>query len=113
MLVALKKRLKEAKGKWVNELLGVLWAYRTILRRPIGTTLFALTYGMEAVIPTEIGMPTAKMVVQDQMNENQELEIHLDWADKVRRNATIRMTSYQQKAIAHYNKKARPRIFKI
>ena len=29
LLTALKKRLDSAKGKWVEELPGVLWAYRT------------------------------------------------------------------------------------
>ena len=27
LITALKKRLEQAKGKWVEELLGVLWAY--------------------------------------------------------------------------------------
>ena len=27
LIMALKKRLEQAKGKWVEELLGVLWAY--------------------------------------------------------------------------------------
>ena len=58
LLTALKKRLDSAKGKWVDELPGVLWAYRTTARKPTGISLFAITYGMEAIIPTEIGMPT-------------------------------------------------------
>ena len=62
--------LEKTKGKWVDELLGILWPYRTTLKRPTWTTPFDLTYGMEAIIPTEIGMPTAKIVVQGQMNEN-------------------------------------------
>lgn len=67
---------------------------------------------MEAVIPTEIHMPTAKTIVQGQRNENQELERYLDWADEVRGNATIWMTSYQQRIITHYNKKVRPLMFR-
>ncbi|RVW97024.1 hypothetical protein CK203_032400 [Vitis vinifera] len=67
-----------AIGKWVEELPGVLWAYRTTPERPTGTIHFALAYGMEAIIPTEIGMPTAKTVIQGQRNENQELERHSD-----------------------------------
>ena len=47
------------------------------------------------------------------MNVSQKLERHLDWAVKIRRNAAIQMTSYHQRTIAHYNKKARPRSFKI
>ena len=58
LLTALKKRLDVAKGKWVDELPGVLWAYRNIIGRPTGISLFALTYGMEVIIPTKIGMPT-------------------------------------------------------
>ena len=94
LLVVLKKRLEEAKGKKVDELPGVLWAYRMTPGRPTGTTSFALTYGLKAIIPTKIGMPIAKMVVQCQRDENQELERHLDWADEVGGNGAIRMTSY-------------------
>ncbi|RVX13860.1 Transposon Tf2-8 polyprotein [Vitis vinifera] len=32
LIIALKKRLEQAKGKWVEELSGVLWAYRTYTR---------------------------------------------------------------------------------
>ncbi|RVW69916.1 hypothetical protein CK203_059111 [Vitis vinifera] len=46
--------------------------------RPTGNTPFALAYGMDAVIPTEIG------------------------------KAAIRMADYQQRASAHYNRKQTP-----
>lgn len=65
LLSALKKQLEKAKGRWVEELLGVLWAYRTTPERPIGNTPFALAYGVDVVIPTKIGMPTARTAVQD------------------------------------------------
>ena len=42
----LKKKLEEAKGKWVDELPGVLWTYRTTSRRPTGTTPFVFAYEM-------------------------------------------------------------------
>ena len=58
LLIALKKRLDSTKGKWVDELPGVLWAYRTTTHKPTGIFPFAITYGMEAIIPTKIGMPT-------------------------------------------------------
>nr|CAN67044.1 hypothetical protein VITISV_037623 [Vitis vinifera] len=102
LITALKKRLEQAKGKWVEELPGVLWAYRTTPGRPTGNTLFALAYGMDAVIPTEIGLPTIRT----------EAGPNLDWADEVREIASIRMADYQQRVAAHYNRKARPRSFK-
>ena len=94
--------LEEAKGKWVKELPSVLWAYRKTPGCPTGNTLFALAYGMDAVIPTKVGMLTACTVVQGQMNEGQELERYLDWANEVRGTMAIRMASYQHKA-AYYN----------
>lgn len=95
--------LEKAKGKWVKELPGVLWAYRTTPGRLTGNTPFALAYGMDAVILTEVGMLTARTVIQGQMNEGQELERYLDWANEVRGTMAIRMASYQHKATAYYN----------
>ena len=39
----LKKRLDDAKGRWVEELPHVLWTYRTTPRRSTGETPFAMT----------------------------------------------------------------------
>ena len=90
----MKKQLEKAKGKWVEELPGVLWAYRTTPGRPTGNTPFALAYGIDVVIPTEVGMPTAQIAIQGQRNEDDELARHLDWVDEARKAA------YQQKVAA-------------
>ena len=75
--------LEEVKGKWVDELPRVLRAYQITSRWPTGATPFTLAYGMEAIIPTEIGMPTAKTTEQDQMDNDEELIRHRDWADEL------------------------------
>ena len=62
----------------MDELLRVLWAYRTTPGRPTGTTPYALAYGMDAVIPTKIGMPTTQTIIHGQRDKIQELERHLD-----------------------------------
>ncbi|KAL6334899.1 hypothetical protein AAG906_023704 [Vitis piasezkii] len=98
LITALKKRLEQAKGKWVEELPGVLWAYRTTPGRPTGNTPFALAYGMDAIIPTEIGLPTIRTEAGKQDDANAELGRNLDWADEVRETASIRMADYQQRA---------------
>ncbi|RVW75836.1 hypothetical protein CK203_055080 [Vitis vinifera] len=112
LINALKKRLEQAKGKWVEELPGVLWAYRTTPGRPTGNTPFALTYGMDAVIPTEIGLPTIRTDAAKQKDANTELGRNWTGQTKVRESASIRMADYQQRASAHYNRKVRPRNFK-
>ena len=60
ILDGIKKRLEEAKGRWVEELLSVMWTHRTTRRRSTGETPFALAYGVEAVIPFDVGLPTIR-----------------------------------------------------
>ena len=110
LLTALKKRLDSAKGKWVEELPGVIWAYRTTARKPTGISPFTLTYGMEAVIPTEIGLPTIRTATHD--SENAESVVReLDASDELRETAAIRVASYQRRLENSYNKRVKPRVF--
>ncbi|GJY02719.1 reverse transcriptase domain-containing protein, partial [Tanacetum coccineum] len=53
----IKVRLDEGNKNWTEELPRVLWAHRTMIKSSHGDTPFSLTYGTEAVIPAEIGMP--------------------------------------------------------
>ena len=78
LVTALKKRLEQAKAKWVEELPGVLCAYRTMPGRPTGNTPFALAYGMNAAIPREIGLPTIQTEAKGQSDGSMELERNLD-----------------------------------
>ncbi|CAL2276517.1 unnamed protein product [Prunus armeniaca] len=52
-----------AKGKWVDELPEVLWAYRTTKRRSTGKTSFSLAYGTEAIISPHIKVPSISLEV--------------------------------------------------
>ncbi|GJV67139.1 reverse transcriptase domain-containing protein [Tanacetum coccineum] len=56
----IKARLDEKSKNWMEELPHVLWTHRTMIKSSNGDTPFSLTYGTEAVIPTEIGMPTLR-----------------------------------------------------
>ena len=110
LLTALKKRLDSAKRKWVEELPKVLWAYRTTARKPTGISPFALTYGMEAVIPTEIGLPTIRTAAPESENAESVVK-ELDASDELREAATIRIVSYQRRLANSYNKRVKPRVF--
>ena len=110
LLTALKKRLDSAKGKWVEELPGVLWAYRTTARKPTGTSPFALTYGMEAVIPTEIGLPSIRTDTPEPGNAESIIK-ELDMSDEQREATAIGITSYQHRLENSYNRRVKPRVF--
>ena len=110
LLTALKKRLDSANGKWVEKLPEVLWAYRTTARKPTGVSPFVLTYRMEAVIPTEIGLPTVRAATSESANEESIIR-ELDASDELREAAAIRLASYQHRLANSYNKRVRPRVF--
>ncbi|GKF73585.1 reverse transcriptase domain-containing protein, partial [Tanacetum coccineum] len=64
----IKARLDEKSKDWIEELPHILWAHRTMIKSSNGETPFSLTYGMEAVIPAEIGMPTLRTAEIEQSN---------------------------------------------
>lgn len=78
LLNSLKKGLEWAKGKWVDELSGILWAYWMTSRKPTGVTPFDLAYGMEVVISIEIRMLTTRTVIQEVGDNNVDIKRHLD-----------------------------------
>ncbi|GJZ39242.1 hypothetical protein Tco_0585805 [Tanacetum coccineum] len=54
-----------------------------------GETPFSLTYGTEAVIPAEIGMPTLRTVELDLAKNDEALGINLDLIEEKREQAAI------------------------
>ena len=85
----LKKRLDDAKGKWVEELPYVFWTYRTTLGRSIGKTPFSLTYGAEAVIPLETGFPITRTSSFNLKDNDEQLARNLDLIEEKRANAMV------------------------
>ncbi|XP_075665794.1 uncharacterized protein LOC142635542 [Castanea sativa] len=99
ILSGLKKRLEGAKGRWAEELLSVLWAYRTTPRRSTGETPFSLTYRAEAVIPAEVNLCSTR-VARFTSDENEKLMVkELNLLEKHRDVAAIRLAEYQQKLV--------------
>nr|XP_025681124.1 uncharacterized protein LOC112782770 [Arachis hypogaea] len=64
ILSGLKKRLDNKKGAWADELASVLWSYRTTEQSSTKETPFRLTYGVDAVIPVEIGEPSPRLLLK-------------------------------------------------
>ncbi|GJZ55454.1 reverse transcriptase domain-containing protein [Tanacetum coccineum] len=101
---------------WCEKLYGrtssVLWAHRTMIKSSNGDTLFSLTYGTEAVIPTEIGMPTLRTAEVDLIQNNEALEINLDLLEERREEAAIREAKSKAKMEKYYNAKFQNTSFK-
>ncbi|XP_065617070.1 uncharacterized protein LOC136062199 [Quercus suber] len=106
----LKKRLDDAKGKWVEELQHFVWTYRTTTRRSTRETPFSMTYVAEFVIPLEIGFPTLRTSSFTLSSNDELLERSLDLVKERRENAMVQLAYYQHKLKQSYdaNVKLRP-----
>nr|GEV60075.1 hypothetical protein [Tanacetum cinerariifolium] len=79
LMEGIKTRLGIEKKGWVDEPPNVLWAHRTSLKTSNGETPYSLTFGSEAVIPAEIGMPTHRtMMIKEESGNEEEMRLNFD-----------------------------------
>ncbi|GJT49235.1 reverse transcriptase domain-containing protein [Tanacetum coccineum] len=108
----IKARLGKDNKNWLEEISHVLWAHRTMIKSSNGDTPFSLTYGTEAVIPAEIGMPTFRTAEVDVAENDEALEINLELLEEKREQAAIREAKSKRQMEKYYNTKVRNASFK-
>ncbi|XXG47630.1 hypothetical protein AAC387_Pa02g2244 [Persea americana] len=79
----------------------------------LGYTIFLGPYGMEAVIPLEVGLPTLRSELCDQGLNDLNLAQELNFAKERREAAAIRLAAYQQQLAKGYNQKVKERGFAV
>ncbi|GJS94524.1 reverse transcriptase domain-containing protein [Tanacetum coccineum] len=99
----IKARLGKGNKNWLEKLPRVLWAHRTMNNSSHGDTPFSLTYGTEAVIPAEIGMPTYRTMTVDTVHNDEELRLNLDLLEEKRERAAICEAKSKMKMAKYYN----------
>ena len=73
-----------------------------------------MVYGSEAVIPTEIGLPTLRSkVAEDASLNEQQLGHNADLLEETRGVALIHLASYHQRAKSYFAKRVNVRKFAI
>ncbi|KAK3035414.1 hypothetical protein RJ639_032942 [Escallonia herrerae] len=113
LLQGIKKKLDGAKGLWVDELHKIIWAYNTTTRAPTGETPFSLSFGTEALIPIEVGLPSLRLTTYDPVQNEEALPAILDLLDEQREQAAIRLAAYQHRVSKFYDQRVHPRIFRV
>ncbi|XP_057734067.1 uncharacterized protein LOC130949335 [Arachis stenosperma] len=106
ILLGLKKRLDNKKGAWADELASVLWSYRTTEQSSTKETPFRLTYGLDAVIPVEIGEPSPRLLLK-----GVEEAVEKDLIDEAREMTHLAETALKQRMALRYNTKVLKRKF--
>ncbi|GJS62343.1 reverse transcriptase domain-containing protein [Tanacetum coccineum] len=113
LVEGIKARLGQGNKNWIEELPHVLWAHRIMIKSSHGDTLFSLTYGTEAVIPAEIGMPTYRTMTVDATHNDAELRQNLDLLEERRERASIREAKAKLQMTKYYNARVRGVTFRL
>ncbi|XP_072084449.1 uncharacterized protein [Arachis hypogaea] len=106
VLQGLKRRLDQKKGALADELASVLWSYRTTQQSATGKMPFRLTYGVEAIIPVEVGEPSPRLLLG-----RVEEAVEKDLVDEAREMAHLSEMALKHRMALRYNAKVLKREF--
>src|SRR3954470_15950016 len=99
---------------WHEMLPFALHGYRTSVRTSTGATPFSLVYGMEAVLPVEVEIPSLRVLIDAKLDETEWVQTrldHLNLIEEKRLSAICHGQLYQKRIKKAYDKKIRPREF--
>ncbi|XP_070012910.1 uncharacterized protein [Nicotiana sylvestris] len=101
----------EGSRQWHKKLSFALLGYRTTVCTLVGATPYMLVYGMEAVIPAEIEIPSLRIVAEAEIDDVEWVKTcleQLSLIDEKRLVAVCQGQLYQQRMARAYNKKDPP-----
>jgi hypothetical protein len=95
----------EARGKnWHKELPSVLWALRTNINRVTRDTPFNLVYGVDAILPPEIYLESARVMHFNAESQVEAMELDSNLLEEKRNTALANERKYQESLKQYYNK---------
>ena len=97
----------------MDELPRMLWAYWITLITAIDWTPFVMTYGTEAVLLAEIGIPTHWVMYYNKQENDEGLSANLDLLEMGLDEVQLRVVVYQKAAARGYNRKVKVRCFQV
>ena len=111
-MAALKTKLENLKGKWVEYLFEVLWAYRTTRKSTTQETPFALAFCTEAVAPVEVGLKSPRVEFANTEHNEEIFRPNLDLLEEKREQVLKCAENYHRNTTKYYYRRVRPRSFK-
>ena len=109
---ALKTKLEDLKGKWVEYLPKVLWAHRATRKSATQETPFALAFGIEAVAHVEDGLKSPRIEFASTKHNEKVLRLNLDLLEEKREQVLNRIEDYHGKTARYYDQRVKPRSYK-
>ncbi|XP_052478893.1 uncharacterized protein LOC128034139 [Gossypium raimondii] len=92
-------KMTETYKDWHEKLPFALLAYRSSVRTSTGATLFSLVYGMEAVLPIEVEIPSLRVLAELKLDEAEWIQSRYDQLNLIeeKRLKAIRHSQMYQK----------------
>ena len=109
---ALKTKLEDLKGKWVEYLPEVLWAYRTTRKSATQETLFALAFGTEEVDSVKVRLKSPRIELVNIEHNEEVLRLNLDLLEEKCEQVLKSMEDYHRKTARYYEQRVKPRRYK-
>ena len=110
------QKMTVAYKDWHEMLPFALHGYRTSTRTSTGATPFSLVYGMEAVLPIEVQIPSLRIMKDVDLSEDDWIQTRLDQLnliDEKRLTAICHGQTYQKQMIRAFNKKVRRQEYQV
>ena len=108
----LKRKLEDLKGKWVEYLPKVSWAYKTTHKSATQETPFSLAFGTEAVDPVKAGIKSSRIEIENIEHNEEVLLLNLDLPEEKHEKVLKRMEDYHRKTSRYYDQRVKPRSYK-
>jgi len=100
---------------WHEMLPFVLHGYRTSVRTSTGATPFSLVYGMEAILPLEVKIPSLRVLMETKLEEAEWVQARYDQLNLIDEKRLVTVCHgqlYQNRMKKAFDKKVRPREFR-
>ena len=101
---------------WHEMLPFALHGYRTSVRTSTGATPYSLVYGMEAVLPVEVEIPSLRVLLDVKLDEAEWIRTRfneLSLIEEKRMAAICHGQLYQSRMKRAFDQKVRPRCFQV
>ncbi|XP_077246030.1 uncharacterized protein LOC143885869 [Tasmannia lanceolata] len=86
---------------------------RTTRRTATGESPFSLAFGVDAVIPVEIGAHSPRLEAFNERTNPNHLTSSLDLVEETREKARVRMAAYQHRVARYYNSRMKERVIRM
>ncbi|KAF3664243.1 hypothetical protein FXO38_10221 [Capsicum annuum] len=110
------RKMVENDKSWNKMLPYALLGYYIIVRTSYGATPYLLAYGIEAVIPTEVVIPSIRIIQKAELSNREWAHARFEQLmliDEKRMVVVCHGQLYQYRMIRTFNKKVRAQTFKV